>query len=127
MATITDITTGVQSVTATGALTPTAGLDISGVSGDFTLCMEVTSLVAAKTCQVQLEVSTNGFTATTPLWTEQFIGSLTSATDMRVSKRKYQLPYSGANVFGAVNAVLRANLINLDSGASPSIHCWLEK
>lgn len=137
MPTLTDLTTGVQTVTATGALTPTAGVSISGISGDFTVCMEVIELTAGKTCRVQIEDSTNAFTASNALWVEDFTGQVgenvaystgfaqgdyNPTTDKRTI-RKYQRPN---NLFGTASAVLRANVTVIDSSASISIHCWIE-
>lgn len=120
--TLSDITTGEQTVTTTGAVTPTAGLDISGISGDFTIFLVIRALTSAKTCRIQLEDSVNAFTAAIALWVQDFIGPQTSATDLTVSIRKYQLPN---NRFGTSSAVLRANVTAIDSATSLTLHAWL--
>lgn len=58
--TIGALTTGIQTVSTTGEITPTAGLDIAAITGDFTVKLRVISLTAAKTVRIQLEDSVNG-------------------------------------------------------------------
>jgi hypothetical protein len=128
MATCTDITTGVQTVTTTGAVVPTAGLSISGVSGDATLVLEVTNLSSASgtpSARIQFEDSTNGFTASNALWIWDAPGGTAYQYSIRVSKRKYELPN---NVFGVSSSVIRTNVTVL-AGTTPSLslHAWLEQ
>jgi hypothetical protein len=122
MATNTDITTGVQTVSATGAVTPTTGLDISGISGDFTIFLEVTGMTAGKTARIQFEDSVNAFTASVPVAVINVTGALTSAASQVFDIRKYQLPN---NRFGVTSAVLRVNVTAIDSGSSLSLHAWI--
>jgi len=135
MATLTELTTGIQTVTATGAVTPTAGVDISGMTGDVTLCIEVISLTAGKTARVQIEDSVNAFTASLPVAVFNFVGqegqggtSYTAGaynpTTEKVSVRKYQLPN---NRFGTASALARVNVTALDSSSSLSLHAWIEQ
>ena len=127
MAQPTDITTGVQTVTATGAVAPTTGLSISGITGDATLVLEVVSLSSASgtpSARIQFEDSTNGFTGVNALWVWDAPGGTAGQYSVRVSKRKYELPNS---LFGVSSAVLRANVTVL-AGTTPSLslHAWLE-
>jgi hypothetical protein len=136
MATITALTTGIQTVTATGAVTPTAGVDISGMSGDVTLCLEVISMTASKTARIQLEDSVNAFTASLPVAVFNVIGqegqggtSYTAGaynpTTLRPgSIRKYQLPN---NRFGTSSALLRVNVTAIDGSSSLSLNAWIEQ
>jgi hypothetical protein len=128
MAVPTDITTGVQTVTATGAVTPTTGLSISGVTGDATLVLEITNLSTssgAGSCRIQFEDSTNAFTASNALWVVDFPSGTAYQYSTRVSKRKYELPN---NLFGTSAAVVRVNVTVLSgTGASLSLHAWLEQ
>jgi hypothetical protein len=124
MATLTDITTSVQTVTATGPVTPTTGLDISGVSGDATVVVEVSGLTAGKTARIQLEDTVNAFTAATALAVINVTGQIDGRSSDRYTWRKYQLPN---NVFGSASAKLRANVTALDAGATLSLHAWLEQ
>ena len=121
--TIGAITTGVQTVTATGAVTPTTGLDVSGVTGDFTLKVEVQSNTAAKGFQIQLEESTNAFTAAVADMVVGGKGAVGSAYDKIWSIRKYQIP--GTSI-GTSGAVLRANVTMLDSADSLKLRAWIE-
>lgn len=128
MATCTDITTGVQTVTATGAVAPTTGLSISGVSGDATIVIEVSTLSSVSgtaSARIQFEDSTNGFTNATALWIYDVPTGIAGQYSKRVSQRKYQLPN---NQFGVSSAVLRVNVTAL-AGTTPtlSLHAWLEQ
>src|ERR1700677_2528559 len=106
MATLTDITTGLQTVTATGPVTPTAGLSVSGVTGDFTVCVEVISLTAGKTARLPLESSTNAFTGVIADKVFQAIGqegqggtsyvsNSYNPTTLKFSVRKYEMANAG--------------------------------
>lgn len=134
MATITQLSSGIQSVTATGPITPTAGVDVSGITGDVMICVEILSMTAAKNARIQLEDTTNAFTASTPLWVDNvggqmgqggtaFVqGAYNPTTDKR-SVRKYQLP---SNVFGTANAKVRLNVTQIDGSAELVLNAWLE-
>jgi hypothetical protein len=124
MAISTDITTGVQTVSATGAVTPTTGLDISGISGEVTICLEVTSMTAGKTARIQFEDSVNAFTASIPLAAFNVTGAIAPAASQVFNVRKYQIPN---NRFGVTSAVLRVNVTAIDAGASLSLHAWIEQ
>lgn len=123
--TIGAITTGSQTVTTTGAVTATTGLDISGITGDYTVHLRVTALSAASgtpNATIQIEDSVNGFTAAIATAVQEVPGSL--AQEQYFSWRKYQLPNLRA---GTGSAVLRANVTAL-SGTTPSLslQAWLE-
>src|ERR1039458_6654378 len=120
--TIGAVTTGVQTVTATGAVTPTAGLDVSGVTKDFTLFLQVQSDTAGKNFQIQLEESVNGFTASVPDLVVGGEGAVSSAADKIWSVRKYQIPGSA---IGTTGAVLRANVVQIDSASSLHLRAWI--
>jgi hypothetical protein len=124
MAQPTDITTGVQTVTATGPVTPTTGLSVSGVSGDATLVVDVVSLTAGKTARIQVEDSTNAFTAATALAVVNVTGQVDPRYDERFTLRKYQIPNS---LLGQASAALRCNVTALDAGATLQLHAWLEQ
>jgi len=121
------ITTGAQTVTATGAVTPTAGLDISGVTGDCTVHLRVQGLSAASgtpKASIQLEDSVNAFTASIPVAVQEVQGTVDTKAEMHFSWRKYQLPNAR---FGTASAVLRTNVTVL-GGTTPSLtlDSWLE-
>jgi hypothetical protein len=140
MAVPTDITTGVQSFSTTGALTPTTGLDVSGAtySGDLTLCLEAIMFTAGKTAQIQIEGSVNAFTASTAIYvtdiqgqvgeggTSAFVQGVFNPTTLRRSVRKYQIPSAGNVYFGQSGGKIRVNVTNMDSSAEGAVHAWIE-
>lgn len=121
--TIGAITTGVQSVTATGAVTPTGGLDVSAITGDWTLKIQIQSQTAAKNCKVILEESVNAFTAATTDLVFDVKGAIGSAYDRIISVRKYQLPSS---IIGTTSAVVRANVVTIASADTVGVRAWIE-
>jgi hypothetical protein len=121
--TIGAITTGVQTVTATGAVTPTAGLDVSGITGDWTLFIQVQSNTAAKKAKVVLEESVNAFTASTHDLVFDVSGAVGSTYDKVISRRKYELPSS---IIGTTSAVIRANVQSITAGDSLAVRAWIE-
>jgi len=133
MATITALSTGLQTITATGVVTPTAGVDVSAMT-DATICVEVVSLTASKTARVQLEDTANGWTASAALAVFDFIGqmgqggtsysagSYNPTTDKR-SIRKYQLPNSNIDV---ASGKVRLNVTAIDSGSELLLNAWIE-
>lgn len=118
------ITTGDQTVTATGAVTPTAGLDISSTAIlDYTLWIHVKSLTAAKKAVICLEDSVNGFTASVPRVVINPVGAVGTAYDQKYSFRKYQVPSTRV---GTTSAVLRANIVAIDSATTLVLNSWIE-
>lgn len=129
--TIGNITTGQQTVTATGAVANTAGLDISGITGDFTVHLRVQGLTAASgtpTATMQLEDSVNAFVASISHAVKEVKGPINppgvNPVEVHFSWRKYELPNLRA---GTGSAVLRANVTSL-GGTSPSLvlDSWIE-
>lgn len=123
--TIGDITTGAQTVTATGAVTPTAGLDVSGITGDYTVHVMVSALSASSgtpTATIQLEDTVNAFTAVLPVAVKEVQGTI--GQEQYFSWRKYELPNLRA---GTASAKLRANIMSI-GGSTPSLtlHSWIE-
>jgi hypothetical protein len=125
---ISALTTGSQTVTTTGAITPTTGLDISGVTGDCTVHVRVQALSAASgtpKVSVQLEDSVNAFTASIANKVIEAQGTIVTTAEQHFIWRKYELP----NVrFGTTSAVLRLNATVL-SGTTPTctVDGWLEQ
>jgi hypothetical protein len=132
MASLSDITTGIQTVTTAGAVT--GSLNISGITGAYTLCLEVFELTSGGEARIQFEDSVNAFTNVIPVavfdvpgqigqasWTQGNYNPLTYKKSIRSS----EIPGCRA---GAANAVLRVNVTSI-TGASPSLtlHAWLEQ
>jgi hypothetical protein len=127
MAVPTAITNGVQTVTSTGAVSPTAGVSIANVVGDFTACLLITNMTAGKSCRIQLEASSNSFETSDLVAVFEWAGLQMPQADLRVSWRRYQLPSSGENDFGVMGVFLRANVTQLDAGATLACRVWLEQ
>jgi ABC-type transport system involved in cytochrome bd biosynthesis fused ATPase/permease subunit len=121
--TIGAVTTGMQTVTATGAVTPTAGLSVAAVTGDFTLYLQVQAQTSGNTFQIQLEESTNAFTATVADLVVGGEGLIASAYDKIWSIRKYELP--GTSI-GTTGAVIRANVTELAANSTLALRAWIE-
>jgi ABC-type transport system involved in cytochrome bd biosynthesis fused ATPase/permease subunit len=134
MATITALSTSLQSITATGPVTPTAGVSVAGMTGDAMVCLEIVSMTAGKTARIQLEDSVNAFTASNALWVQDVTGQMgqgTTAfaqgaynptTDKR-TVRKYQLPNSN---IGVASGVVRLNVTVIDGSAELVMNAWIE-
>jgi hypothetical protein len=122
-----NITTGQQTVTGTGAVTATTGLDISGITGDCTVHYRVQGLSAVSgtpKATIAVEDSVNAFTAAVTVGTKQIQGPVASNAEVAGSFRKYELPNCR---FGTASAVLRVNVTVL-AGTTPSLtlDAWLE-
>ena len=119
---VASLTTGIQSVTATGAVTPTAGVDISGITGDATVTFEVLAFDLNQTARIQLEDTVNAFTASIPVWEQELCGQIGTPPfvvgaytpgGFRFSVRKYEIPDAR---FGVSGAKLRLNVTSLSGG-----------
>ena len=120
------ITTGVQTVTATGPVVPTAGLSVAtapATTSDFTVFCEVQSLTDGAHARIVIEESANAFAAASPLLAYDVGGAISSAADLVQSVRKYQVP---STVIGTGGAVIRANVESLTGAASVSLRAWIE-
>jgi hypothetical protein len=125
-----EITTGAQTVTATGAVT--GSLSTSALSGDFTVKVDVLGLTAGATARIAVEDTSAGFgtdhsqvavfDVSGPIGTAE---SVVAPPDVNYSKRAYEVP---STRFGATNAALRVNVLVL-SGSSPSltVHAFLQQ
>jgi hypothetical protein len=122
MATITPLSSGLQTITATGLITPTAGVDVSGMQ-DATICIEIVSMTASKTARIQVEGSLNAFTNSAVLAVLDFIGQQGSAASDRRSFRKYELPDGYISISGGR---LRLNAKGLEAGATIALNAWIE-
>jgi hypothetical protein len=124
MAVLKDITTGAQSVTATGAIT--GSLDTSALSGDYTVKIEVSGLSAGKSAQIALEDTANvtPFSDVLQPYVFSFVGGM-DRDGVALSVRSYQIPQAR---FGATNTKLRFNTQAISSTpGSVKVHGWLEQ
>lgn len=122
MATISNITTGVQAVTAAGAVTGT--LDISGLSGDFTVKVRVTELGADKVAVLALEDTVNAFTAAVQQAVVQVKGKVVAEAEKVFSFSSRDLP---ALRIGTESAVLRLNALSVTATPGLKVHAWIEQ
>ena len=124
MATISNITTGEQTVSATGAITGT--LDTSGLSGDYTVKLRVSGLSAGKKIMIALEDTANASAFSDALQCAVFhvVGGATA--DGNYNERKnYDIPMTR---FGAANTKLRFNTLAIDSSpGTVLVYGWLEQ
>jgi hypothetical protein len=122
------ITTGVQTVTATGAVTPTAGLNTAthpATTEDFTIFVQVQSLTDGKKARIVIEETNTAFGGSVwiPLLIYDVEGVVASAYDLVKSVRKAEVP---STLSGTTGAYMRANVQALDSAASLALRAWVE-
>lgn len=119
----TEITTGIQTVTSTGAVPGT--LDTSALSGDFTIKVQVLDLTAGSTARIVVEDTANAtpFSDAQPVSVFDVAGQVNTPSTQDV--RKYQVP---STRFGQANNKLRLN-VQVLSGVSPSLSVrgWIEQ
>lgn len=120
--------TQVQSlVTKTAAFTG-SGIDVSGITGDWTLKIEVQALsdaVTATTPQVRFvfEDTVNDYTASLAGPTISFKGTLAASYDKVKSFKKQDFPDLR---LGTGSAQLRLKLSAIESGGTVSYASWIE-
>jgi hypothetical protein len=117
----TDITTGVQTVTTTGALT--GSLDTSALTGKYAakLNFSLTDGVAV----VALEDTANATPFSDAIQVAVFqIKYATPAEGITLSKQDYEIP---GTRFGATNTKLRFNVLEIAGGGTLTAHGWLEQ
>src|ERR1035441_6382838 len=81
----------ITTVTATGPVTPTAGVDVSAVIGDWRVVCQVISQTAGKKYQVNLEGSADGFATRTVHLIAGGMGSIGPTADKVYSVRRHEL------------------------------------
>jgi len=103
-----------------------APLDVSALSGDFTIRMTATKLTVGKTALLQLqEVAAADFTTPNVAWTVQLHGQIQQQQVFTV--RSYQLPNTVARAWGKTNGKFRFCLAAIDGSASINYAAWLEQ
>jgi hypothetical protein len=114
---------GVATFAATSVVSQ--ALDISGVTGDFTVRLRVEALTAAKNIQIAIQDSVDGFVA--DIVTRKTINVkgavLTGAMLDVIECRKYDIP---SMRFGTANARMRINVLAIDAATSATVTCWYE-
>jgi hypothetical protein len=117
----TDITTGVQTATATGPLT--GSLDTSALSGKFGVKLNFS--LTAGVAVVALEDTANVTPFSDAIQVAIFeIKGLTPAEGITLSKQDYELP---GTRFGGTNTKLRFNVLSIAGGGRLTARGWLEQ
>jgi hypothetical protein len=123
MANFTAITTGEQSVAATGPITGT--LSTVTLAAPFTFRLRVRGLAAGQTISIGLEDTANAtpFSDAIVQWVTQVTGVAVpeGTTD---NKTWYQLP---AIRIGAANCKVRFNCYSITGGATALVEGWMEQ
>lgn len=114
----------IQSVSSVGPVTPTEGLDVSAVVGDWTLRCQVLAMTANKTFRIAVEGSFDAFVTVKTHMIACGGGSIDKAADKTYAARRYQLDSFG--VIGYLDGRLRVNVIELQAGATLQLRVWLE-
>jgi hypothetical protein len=117
------ITTGVQTVSATGPVTGT--LNTSSLSGNFTVRVTINGLPEGLRMMLSLEdtsSSTPFSDARTVAHWDTYGGM--PADGLTLAIRSDRMPSAK---FGAANTALRVNCTALDEGATAQVVAWLEQ
>ncbi len=116
----------IQSVSTTGPLVPTVGIDTSGlINIAFTIHLECAGLNQSKGASIAIEESTNAFVTASPIWIPQFFGLIGGKNSVRVSRSRYEFD-KNLLLVGSAGAVMRCNVVAIDSGATVQLRAWLE-
>jgi hypothetical protein len=119
-----DITTGVQTVTATGPVTGV--LSTASLTGDLTLFLELDGLPAGGAARVSVEDSATNFGSSgadaLPVAVAHELNLVVPGAPVTHTWRKYNL---GTIRAGATNTALRVNVLEL-TGGSLSVHGYLQ-
>ncbi len=124
MATISNITTGEQSVSATGAVT--GSLDTSALSGAYTIKVRVRGLATGKKILIAVEDTANAtpFSDKVQVAVAHFVGVIPTDGNYR-EWTSYDIP---STRFGATNTALRLNVLAIDGSAGTvNVQGWLEQ
>lgn len=109
-------------VSKTTAFTGT-GIDVSAITGDWTLKIQVESLTSAKKARFAFEDTVNDYTASLAGPTFNFLGTLASSYDKVKSFKKQDFP---SLRLGTASAQLRLKLSEIDGSATCVYRAWLE-
>jgi hypothetical protein len=115
--------TEVQSRTTKTASFTGSGLDVSGITGDWTIKFQLESLTAAKQARFTFEDTITDYTASLAGPTINFKGETEKSYDRVKSFKKQDFP--GLRL-GVASAQLRLKLSDMDSGATAIYRSWLE-
>lgn len=121
--TITDIQAKVSKVAADVPFTG-ASLDISAKTDFKHIVIRVNSLTAGKKARIQITDSLDAFANKVVRWSPKFVGAIDASAPVVVSIPKRELWDLRINT---VNAVLRAELVELTADGAIDYQVWLEE
>lgn len=112
-------------VTKTAAFVGTTEIDISGITGDWTLVLEVSALAASNVARFSFQDTVDNFSNFLDGPSVSFSGETTSQGPRRVTFQKHDFP---ALRFGTASAELRLSLTEIKGGSSQSVtySAWIE-
>ena len=116
----------IQALTTQTAAFTGSGVSISGITGDWTLKLQIASLTDTATTpsiRLQFTDTVNAFTSTLAGPTFSLQGALSNSADVVFSWKKKDFPDLR---FGVSSAQLRMDLTNIDSTATIAYHGWVE-
>lgn len=123
MAKITNITTGEQSVSATGAVT--GSLDTSALTGDYTVKLRVWGLTSAQSAMIAIEDTANAsaFSDAKQVAVAHVVG-VAAVEGVTFEWKTKDIPVTR---FGATNTKLRANVLGISGSPTFNVFAWLEQ
>ena len=116
-----DITTGAQTATTTGALT--GSLDTSALSGHYSVKLNLSLTFGVAIVALEDTANSSAFSDAVQVAAFQIKGA-TQAEGVEFSKQDYEIP---ATRFGAANTKLRFNVLSIAGGGTLTAHGWLEQ
>lgn len=116
-------TAGIGTAGGLSASSASFAYPISSFTGDWTLRLRLESLTAAKNVEIAFEDSVDGIT-----WITRFAKNVKGAVGTGamldlITLRKYDYP---SFRFGTANAVIRVNVMSIDSAATAVVSAWFE-
>ena len=109
-------------VSKTAAFTGT-GVDVSGITGDWTIKLQIESLTTAKNVRFAFEDTVNDYTASIAGPTFSFKGGLSAASDKVKSFKKADFP---SLRLGTGSAQLRLTCSEMDASCTGVWRAWVE-
>jgi len=97
--------------------------DVSSFTGDWQIVLLVHSLTAGKKARLVLADSVNAFTAEVPAIVQHLSGEIKTAAPQRFTFTKRDFPNLR---IGTASAVVRWELVALDTAGSIKFESWLE-
>lgn len=115
--------TEIQAAVSKTAAFSGSAIDISGITGDWTLKIQVESLTDAKTVRLGFEDTVNDWTASVVGPTVSFVGAIAAAYDKVFALKKKDFPDLR---LGTNSAQLRCSVLRIASAATVKYRAWVE-